>query len=55
LKASVTVPYGSIDHVLETKEWTPLQPGFFGKKYYARGVGPLGNPGDLGLVDVRHG
>ncbi len=26
--ASVTVPYGSFDDVLETKEWTPLQPGF---------------------------
>jgi hypothetical protein len=22
--ASVTVPYGSFDDVLETKEWTPL-------------------------------
>ena len=50
--ASVTVPYGSFDHVLETKEWTPLQPGFSERKYYVRGVGPLGNPGDLGLLDV---
>jgi hypothetical protein len=55
LNASVTVPYGSFDEALETKEWTPLQPGFFEKKYYVRGVGPLGSPGDLGLVDVRHG
>jgi hypothetical protein len=47
LKASVTVPYGSFDEALETKEWTPLQPGFFEKKYYVRGVGPLGNPADL--------
>jgi hypothetical protein len=53
LDASVTVPYGSFDHVLETKEWTPLEPGFFEKKYYVRGVGPLGNPWDLALVDVR--
>ena len=53
--ASVTVPYGSFDHVLETREWTPLQPGFSEKKYYVRGVGPLGNPRDLGLVDVKHG
>jgi hypothetical protein len=51
---SVTVPYGSFDHVLETKEWTPLQPGFSERKYYVRGVGPLGNPGDLGLLDVKH-
>ena len=53
-EASVTVPYGSFDHVLETKEWTPLQPGLSEKKYYVRGVGPLGNPRDLGLVDVKH-
>jgi hypothetical protein len=53
-EASVRVPYGSFDHVLETKEWTPLQPGFFEKKYYVRGVGPLGNPRDLALLDVKH-
>ena len=52
--ASVTVPYGSFDQVLETREWTPLQPGFFEKKYYVRGVGPLGNPRDLALLDVEH-
>ena len=52
--ASVTVPYGSFDHVLETREWTPLQPGFSEKKYYVRGVGPLGNPADQALVDVKH-
>jgi len=53
-EASVTVPYGSFDHALETREWTPLQPGFSERKYYVRGVGPLGNPRDLGLVDVKH-
>jgi hypothetical protein len=54
LDASVRVSYGSFDHVIETKEWTPLQPVFYEKKYYVRGVGPLGNPADLGLVDVKH-
>ena len=53
-KASVTLPYGSFDEVLETREWTPLQPGFSEKKYYVRGVGPLGNPADQALVDVKH-
>jgi hypothetical protein len=53
-KASVTVPYGTFDEVLETKEWTPLQPGLSEKKYYVRGIGPLGNPRDLGLLDVQH-
>jgi hypothetical protein len=52
--ASVTVPYGSFDHVLETKEWTPLQPGFSERKYYVRGVGPLGNPNDIALLDIKH-
>src|SRR5919112_6322869 len=52
--ASVRVPHGSFDEVLETKEWTPLQPGFSEKKYYVRGVGPLGNPADQALVDVKH-
>src|ERR687897_281098 len=51
---SVSVPYGSFDHALDTTEWTPLQPGFSEKKYYVRGVGPLGNPADLGLLDVKH-
>jgi hypothetical protein len=54
LNESVKVQYGSFDHVLETKEWTPLEPGFYEKKYYARGVGPLGNPRDLALLDVKH-
>jgi hypothetical protein len=53
LDESVTVPYGSFDHVLETREWTPLEPVFFEKKFYVRGVGPLGNPWDLALVDVK--
>jgi hypothetical protein len=53
--ASVKVPYGSFDRVLEIKEWTPLEPVLFEKKYYVRGVGPLGNPRDLALLDVKHG
>jgi hypothetical protein len=53
-RSSGKAPYSSFDEVLETKEWTPLEPGFFEKNYYVRGVGPLGNPGDLGLVDVKH-
>src|SRR5215210_4264756 len=54
LNASVRVSYGSFDHVLETKEWTPLEPSYYEKKYYARGVGPLGNPRDLALLAVKH-
>jgi hypothetical protein len=39
LNESVTVPYGSFDHVLVTKEWTPLEPSYAEHKYYAPGVG----------------
>src|SRR5919202_4372479 len=34
LKKSATVPYGSFDHVLVTKEWTPLEPGVVERQYY---------------------
>ncbi len=52
-RGSVAI-YGSFDHVLQTREWTPLQPGFSERKYYVRGVGPLGNPNDIALADVKH-
>ncbi len=35
LTKSVSVPYGSFEHVLLTKEWTPLDPGVVEHKYYA--------------------
>ncbi|MDQ4026469.1 MAG: hypothetical protein M3214_00240 [Actinomycetota bacterium] len=37
--ASVSVPFGSFDRVLVTKEWTPLEPSVVEQKYYDRGVG----------------
>jgi hypothetical protein len=54
LNESVKVLYGSFDHVLVTKEWTPLEPGYVEHKYYARGVGQVSG-GGLELVDVKHG
>src|SRR5215203_1997754 len=54
LNDSVTVPYGSFDHVLVTKEWTPLEPSYSEHKYYARGVGHVYG-GGLELVDVKTG
>ncbi len=41
LDASVTVEYGSFDNCLQTKEWTPLEPGIEEHKFYASGVGLL--------------
>jgi hypothetical protein len=54
LNDSVTVPYGSFDHVLVTREWTPLEPSYHEHKYYARGVGHVYG-GGLELVAVKTG
>jgi len=54
LDESVRVPYGSFDGVLETKEWTPLEPSYAEHKYYAGGVGQVYG-GGLELVDVKTG
>ncbi len=53
LNESVRVPYGSFDRVLETKEWTPLEPSYAEHKYYAAGVGQVSG-GGLELVEVKH-
>jgi hypothetical protein len=39
LNARVSVPDGDFEDCLETKEWSPLEPGAIEHKFYARGVG----------------
>lgn len=39
LHESASVPYGSFDDALMTRDWSPLEPGSLEHKYYARGVG----------------
>jgi hypothetical protein len=41
LDASVDVPIGSFDHVLQTHNFTPLDPTNLETKYYAKGVGNI--------------
>jgi hypothetical protein len=41
LDEQVRVPYGSFDHVLKTKDTTPLEPDVLEHKFYARDVGPV--------------
>ena len=59
LNGSAKVPYGSFNHVLVTKEWSPLEPNVVEHKYYAAGVGDIkevtvkGPPETLELVDVK--
>ena len=35
------VPYGRFEHVLLTKDYTPLDPTILEYKFYAPGVGPV--------------
>jgi hypothetical protein len=39
LDEQVEVAIGSFDGVLQTKDWTPLEPDVVENKYYARGIG----------------
>jgi hypothetical protein len=41
LSEKATVPSGSFEHVLMTKDSTPLEPKVLEHKFYARGVGPV--------------
>jgi hypothetical protein len=59
LDQSVKVPYRSFDHVLETLEWSPLEPNVIEKKYYASGIGLIFSTSAAGeienakLVDIQ--
>lgn len=48
----VDTPAGDFEDVLKTKETTPLEPGTVEFRYYAPGIGLIG---DGGLVFVKHG
>jgi hypothetical protein len=48
LDVPVTVTAGTYQHVLRTKEYTPLEPGKIDHKYYARGVGVVREQADDG-------
>ena len=41
LDKHVDVPFGTFDNVLETSDFTPLEPDVEEHKFYARGVGPV--------------
>jgi hypothetical protein len=59
VNGSVKVPYSSFDHMVVTKEWSPLEPGVVAHKYYGAGVGDAkevavkGPLETLVLMDVR--
>jgi hypothetical protein len=49
--ASISVPYGSFEHCVETKETTRLAPGDVENKYYCPGTG-LVSSHDVGTIDA---
>jgi hypothetical protein len=41
VNAHAKVPYGAFDNVLQTRNFTPLEPNLVEEKFYAEGVGPV--------------
>jgi hypothetical protein len=58
LTESIKVPFGSFTGVLQTKEWTPLEPDVLDNKFYVHGLGQIrevavqGPVEELSLVSV---
>jgi hypothetical protein len=58
--AHATVPFGSFTHLLETKDFSPLEPSVVEHKFFRRGVGSVlekevrGGNERLALVSVTH-
>jgi hypothetical protein len=56
---SVSTPYRSFRGALETRDWSPLEPGVVERKYYARGIGEVksflakGGAERMALVSVQ--
>ena len=62
LNDAVSTPYGSFsEDVLVTKDWNPLEPDILEHKYYAPGIGLIGEtkvtgpPERIELIDVERG
>ena len=41
VNAHAKAPYGTFDNVLQTRNFTPLEPNLVEEKFYAQGVGPV--------------
>ena len=58
---TLTVPFGTYDRVITTKDWTPLRPANIEEKWYAYGVGKIyethisGTGGPVELVSYTPG
>jgi hypothetical protein len=48
----VTVPAGHFRPALETREWTPLEPGVIDRKFYVRGIGEVSEETLKGPLEI---
>lgn len=61
LSKSICVPYGCFSHVLQTRDFSPLEPGISEHKYFAPGVGQIkvvmvkGGSEEEHLVKIKKG
>jgi hypothetical protein len=61
VNATAEVPFGSFDHAVKTKDFTPLEPGVVEQKYYVRGIGVVleeivkGGSGRAELIEFTKG
>ncbi|MCC7078490.1 MAG: hypothetical protein IT198_15310 [Acidimicrobiia bacterium] len=61
IDAEVSVPFGTFGGVVQTRDWTPLEPDVVEEKYYAAGVGKIleehvaGGSGRVALVEYTPG
>src|ERR1051325_529967 len=60
LRQTAAVPFGAFTRVLQTKEFSPLEPGIVEQKFYARGIGFVrsvmvkGGTEEWKLVGIRY-
>jgi len=61
IRQTTQVPFGAFKRVLQTREFTPLEPGVVEQKFFARGIGFLrsvmvkGGTEEFHLVAIRYG
>ncbi|HMB44229.1 MAG TPA: hypothetical protein VKL21_00255 [Candidatus Methanoperedens sp.] len=61
LGKSICVPYGCFSHLLQTRDFSPLEPSITEHKYYAPGVGQIkvvmvkGGSEEEHLVKIKKG
>jgi hypothetical protein len=56
---SVTIPYGTFDNCIKTRNWTELEPDVLENKFYAPGIGVIkevnvSDKEEIALIDIKN-